>query len=44
LRRAATELLARAGRDDDWRSFNLSRWRAQALLAEHRDELVTFSR
>jgi Domain of unknown function (DUF4173) len=45
LRRAlATELLARAEREDDWRSFNLSRSRAQALLAEHREELMAFSR
>jgi Domain of unknown function (DUF4173) len=44
VRRAlATELLARADREDDWRSFNLSRSRAQKLLDEHRDELIAFA-
>jgi hypothetical protein len=44
LRRAlAAELLQRADREDDWRSFNLSRSRAQTLLSEHRDELIAFS-
>jgi hypothetical protein len=45
LRRAlAAELLSRADREDDWRSFNLSRSRAQALLAEHHDELIALAR
>jgi hypothetical protein len=44
LRRVlAIELLERSEREDDWRSFNLSRSRAQALLDEHRDELVAFA-
>jgi hypothetical protein len=40
----ATDLLARAEVDGDWRSFNLSRSHAHALLTEHRDELVAFWR
>jgi hypothetical protein len=45
LRRAlAGELLRRSERADDWRSFNLTRARARALLAQHRDELVQLSR
>ena len=44
LRRAlAVELLQRADREDDWRSFNLSRSRAQALLEQHRAELIAFA-
>jgi hypothetical protein len=45
LRRAlAAELLTRADREDDWRSFNLARARASALLAQHHGELVAYSR
>jgi Domain of unknown function (DUF4173) len=45
LRRVvATDLLARAEEQGDWRSFNLSRSRAHALLAEHRAELIAFQR
>jgi uncharacterized protein DUF4153 len=45
LRRAlAAELLRRDGGKGDWRSFNVSRSRASALLAQHHAELVRISR
>jgi Domain of unknown function (DUF4173) len=45
LRRAlALELLRRSSGGGDWRSFNLSRSRADELLAQHHDELVAYSR
>ncbi|MFL5979207.1 MAG: DUF4153 domain-containing protein, partial [Gaiellaceae bacterium] len=44
LRRAlALELLCRSAGGDDWQSFNLARSQADELLAQHHDELVTFS-
>jgi Domain of unknown function (DUF4173) len=39
----AAQLLQRAEQEGDWRSFNLSRSRAQELLSEHRDELIAFA-
>ena len=40
----AAALLERADRTDDWRSFNVSRARAHALLTDHREELAAFAR
>jgi hypothetical protein len=36
--------LERSDRHDDWRSFNLARARATALLDQHRAELVQLTR
>lgn len=45
LRRAlATALLERSREADGWRSFNVARSRADALLTERRDELLRLSR
>jgi hypothetical protein len=44
LRRAlALELLRRNPSGGDWRSFNLARSRADALLAQHHDELLMYA-
>jgi Domain of unknown function (DUF4173) len=44
LRRAlALELLRRNPSGGDWRSFNLARSHADALLAQHHDELLMYA-